>query len=75
MPNNLANLTISALDESLELEKLQDILEICLEELSEPIDTTQPRIELLIELYLPMARLRLEELKLALERIQELTMG
>lgn len=75
MPNNLVNLLTSASFEFLELKKLQDVLEICLEELNEPVDSTQLRVEMLIELYLPMARLRLEELEIALERIQELTVG
>ena len=75
MARNLASLTINALDEFAHLEKLQDALEICLEELSNPSEAAQLRVELLIGLYLPMARLRLEELKITLERIQEHVMG
>lgn len=75
MPNNLANLSISALDEFFKLEKLQDLLEICLEELSTPSEAAQLRVELLINVYLPDAKLRLEELKITLERIHRLAAG
>lgn len=75
MPKNLANLSISALDEFSHLQKVQDLLAICLDELATPSEGTLLRVELLVALYLPEARLRLEELEITLERIRDLTMG
>lgn len=75
MPKNLVSLSISALDEFSRLEELQQLLEICLEELLSPSGKTLDRAALLIAVYLPDARLRLEELKITLERIRQLTTG
>lgn len=75
MPNNLANLSIYALDEFSRLEELQDLLEICLEELLNPSEKSTNRAVLLIAVYLPDSRLRLEELKITLERIHRMVAG
>lgn len=75
MPNNLASLSISALDEFSRLEELQDLLEICLEELLNPSEKSVGRAVLLIAVYLPDSKLRLEELKISLERIHQLATG
>lgn len=75
MPKNLANLSIDALNDVEHLQLLQEILAICLEELDEPSDSTQRRIEILIGVYLPHANCRLNNLQFALKDINNLAMG
>ena len=68
MPKKLATL-LEALDDIDYLEKLQEILAICLEELGNPGDCTQKRIEILLDLYTPHAECRLENLRIALQNV------
>lgn len=75
MPKNLASLSISALDEFSRLKELQELLEICLEELLNPSEKSVDRAVLLIAVYLPDSKLRLEELQITLERIHQLAAG
>ena len=70
MPKNLTNL-LKALDDIDYLESLQEILSICSEELGDPGDRTQKRVEVLLDLYLPHAECRLEDLRINLQNMVE----
>ena len=70
MPKNLSNL-LKALDDIDYLERLQEILSIRSEELGDPSDRTQKRVEILLDLYLPHAECRLEDLRIALQNMVE----
>ena len=72
---NLANLSLAALDDVEYLESLQELITICLEDLGDPGDRTQRRVELLLDLYLPHAQCRLEDLQFTLKAINNQIMG
>lgn len=70
MPENLMFLTIRALDEFNHIQELQEILEICLEQLDGPIDKQPLRTGLLVTLYQFAMSYHLDELKTALEGLR-----
>lgn len=64
MPKDLTTLVVRAIDEFEQLAKLEELLNICFEQLQEHSDKTQIRIEFLLELCLPYANLHFGEMKL-----------
>lgn len=72
-PADLTSLAIGALDRFSRIKNLQDILEVCLDELAQPsAKNPQLRIELLISLYRADMALHLDELRVELEGIFQL---
>lgn len=70
MPEKLIILTIQSLDELNKVEHLQQLLEICLEQLDCEPEKMQLRVALLIELYLSAMSLHVDELRAALEKLR-----
>lgn len=68
-------MAIAALDEFSRIQNLQDILEICMEELAEPSKNTQLRTEQLLSLYRTDMRIHLNDLSGSLESILQLVIG
>lgn len=71
MTQTLMSLTISALDEFERIHKLQEILEICLEQFDNRSDKTLDRADLLISLYISAMELHLDELRGSLEELRQ----
>ena len=70
MPEKLISLALAALDEFDNLEKLQDLLELCLEQLEATPQEKNQRVELLITSHLSLASLHLNELGTYLDNIR-----
>lgn len=70
MPQKLMSLTLAALDEFAQLERLQDLLELCLEQLEATPQEKNQRVELLITSHLSLASLHLNELGTYLDNIR-----
>jgi len=71
MPQTLMGLTISALDEFEYIRTFQEVLEICLEQLDNPLDKTLDRVNLLITCYMAGIELHLDELRTSLENLRK----
>lgn len=70
---SLISLAIGSLDEFARIENLQDVLDVCLDELAEPsAKNPQLRVELLLNLYRSDMLLHLDELKAELNGIFQL---
>ena len=74
--NNLAGSIIGAIDEYERIRNLQQILEIGLENLLDtPTEASKSSGELLFSLYKADMELRLDELRVHLQRIRQLVIG
>lgn len=71
MSRKIVSLAIAALDEFSRIVTLQELLKICLEQLDEQNEKTYTRIDLLLTCYQSELDLRLDELKVHLERIRK----
>lgn len=69
MREKLISLALAALDEFDNLEKLQDLLELCQDQLEATPQEKNKRVELLILSYLSLASLHLNELGTYLDTI------
>jgi hypothetical protein len=70
MPQKLMSLTLAALEEFAQFERLQDLLELCLEQLESTPEKKNERVELLIISHLALASLHLNELETYLDNIR-----
>lgn len=73
MSQELASLAITALDDLQAMSRLQELLEICLEELDQPTEKSYLRLELLLDCYQASMMLYLDELKVSLEGMRRQT--
>lgn len=69
MTRNLSSLTIAALDQLEHMVNLQELLQIGLEELGNPGEKTQQRLDLLIAAYLSQVEYHFNEQRVCLDRI------
>lgn len=70
MSQELMSLAISALDSFNVISKLQELIEISIEQLDQPTDKAHLRLELLLECYQTSMMSEIDELKVNLEDIQ-----
>jgi len=68
----IGRLTAQALDELDKIERLQELLNIGLEQVEEPYDIRVRRVELLLVIYVKDIEPHFDDLKLALERLRQL---
>lgn len=73
MSQELASLAVTALDDLQAMSRLQELLEICLEELDQPTEKSYLRLELLLDCYRASMMLHLDELKVSLEGMRRQT--
>lgn len=71
MPKSLMSLTVGAMDELNSVIRLQELIEISIEQADESLEKRWKRVELLIEPYLAQVELRLENLEFKLKRIRQ----
>lgn len=70
MSQELTKLANAALDDFYAISRLQELLEISIEQLDQPTENIYLRLELLIDSYQAYMALYLDELKSSLERIR-----